>query len=36
MNAEQILKEHGVKKMVCRKCIIDKLIESDDTALYQD
>ncbi|BES60240.1 transcriptional repressor [Dysgonomonas capnocytophagoides] len=36
MNAEQILKEHGVKKTVCRKCIIDKLIESDDTALTEN
>lgn len=36
MTAEQILKEHGIKKTVCRKCIIDKLIESDDTALTEN
>ena len=36
MNAEQILKQHGIKKTVCRKCIIDKLIESDDTALTEN
>lgn len=36
MNAEQILKEHGVKKTVCRKCIIDKLIESDDTVVTEN
>ena len=36
MNAEQILKQHGIKKTVCRKCIIDKLIASDDTALTEN
>lgn len=36
MTAEQILKEHGIKKTVCRKCILDKLIESEDTALTEN
>lgn len=36
MTAEQILKEHGIKKTVCRKCIIDKLIQSKDTALTEN
>lgn len=36
MNAEEILKQHGVKKTVCRKCIVDKLIESEDTALTEN
>ena len=35
MTAEQILKKHGIKKTVCRKCILDKLIESDSTALTE-
>lgn len=36
MSTEQILKEHGVKKTVCRKCIIDKLIENENTALTEN
>lgn len=36
MNVEEILKQHGVKKTVCRKCIVDKLIESEDTALTEN
>lgn len=36
MTAEQILKDHGIKKTVCRKCILDKLIESEDTALTEN
>lgn len=36
MNAEQILKDHGIKKTVCRKCILDKLIESENTALTEN
>lgn len=36
MTAEQIFKEHGIKKTVCRKCIVDKLIESNVTALTEN
>lgn len=36
MTADQILKEHRIKKTVCRKCILDKLIESEDTALTEN
>ena len=36
MTAEQILREHGIKKTVCRKCILDKLIESGHTALTEN
>jgi Fur family ferric uptake transcriptional regulator len=35
MTAEQILKKYGIKKTVCRKCILDKLIESENTALTE-
>lgn len=36
MTAEDILKLHGVKKTAYRKCVIDKLIESEDTALPEN
>lgn len=36
MAAENILKLHGVKKTVYRKCIIDKLIEREGTALTEN
>lgn len=36
MKSEKIFKDYGIKKTVCRRCILDKLLENETIALTEN